>query len=365
MGRIYLDDAAAAPLLPQVRSALSELPFANPLSPHQEGRAARAALDGARDRAARALSVEPSALTFCTSGTQAVALAILGAGRRLPLERSVVTWAHEPSAVLEAVRQLCLEGHRASVLNCDRQGRADPTQIPEDAGLVSISVANNEVGSLQPVAQVSSRARELGAVVHLDACQGPRWLAPPLELCDVASFSGAKLGAGSGGILYAPLQVRLDPLWPGGPQEFGRIAGREDLARAVALAAALEASQEQRQARAQAARPLAQRLQAALAGVGGQATGSAERLPGLASAVFYGRHGEDMLLALDLAGLAVSSGSACASGSLDPSHVLLAMGYNLDEAQAGLRISVGWDTTPAEVEAAVGIIKRVLGGRIG
>jgi cysteine desulfurase len=278
-----------------------------------------------------------------------VNLALLGAGRRLPPGRSVVTWEAEHQAVLGAVRQLQVEGRPVHVLPVDIAGFAVP-ELPADAGLVSIGLANNEIGTLQPVADVSRRARALGAVVHLDCCQGPRWVRPPLEVADVASFSGQKLGAGPGGLLVARPDARLQPLAYGGPQEWGRRAGREDVGAAAAVATALEVSAREREGRSAAARPLAAGLRAALVDLGGRPTGAEPRLPNYATAAFAGRRGEDLLLALDLAGVAASSGSACASGSLDPSHVLLAMGLSLVEALGSLRLTAGYDTTAADLE---------------
>lgn len=336
-------------MLSAARRARESAPAGNPSSPHTEGRAARAALDAARDRAAAALSRPPGHVVFCASGTEAVNLALLGAGRRLPPGRSIVTWEAEHQAVLGAVRQLQLEGRVVHVLPVSSAGFAQPG-IPSDAGLVSLGLANNEVGTLQPVAEVSAAARALGALVHLDCCQGTRWTRPPLELADLASFSGQKLGAGPGGLLLAPAGLRLEPLTYGGPQEWGRRAGREDVGSAAAVAAALEVIAAERDRRAEAARPLAERLRAALVGAGGRATGDEPRLPNYATAAFRGVRGEDLLLALDLAGVAASSGSACASGSLDPSHVLLAMGLSLEEALGSLRLTVGYDTTDEEIE---------------
>jgi len=286
---------------------------------------------------------------FCASGTEAVNLALLGAGRRLARGRSLVTWAAEHQAVLGAARRLQVEGRIVHVLPVDARGMAEPA-VPEDAGLVSVGLANNEVGTLQPVAEVAAAARALGALVHIDCCQGPRWLAPPLELADLASFSGAKLGAGPGGLLVVRGDTRLEPLAYGGPQEWGLRAGREDVASAVAVAAALEVCARRRTERSAAAAPLAARLRTALADAGGRPTGGEPRLPNFATAAFASARGEDLLLALDLAGVAASSGSACASGSLDPSHVLLAMGLSLEEALGSLRLTVGYETTPAEVE---------------
>jgi cysteine desulfurase len=336
-------------VLAAARLARQAAPPGNPASPHAEGRAARAALDAARDLAAAALGREAREVVFCASGTEAVNLAVLGAGRRLPEGRSVVTWEAEHQAVLGAVRQLQLEGRAVHVLPVSGAGFAEPA-LPGDAGLVSLGLANNEVGTLQPVDDVAAAARGLGALVHLDCCQGPRWMRPPLELADLASFSGQKLGAGPGGLLVARPEVRLQPLVYGGPQEFGRRAGREDVGSAAAVAAALEVSAAERDRRAAAARPLSERLRAGLVAVGGRLTGGEPRLPNYATAAFRDVRGEDLLLALDLAGVAASSGSACASGSLDPSHVLLTMGLTLEEALGSLRLTTGYDTTAEEIE---------------
>ena len=288
-------------------------------------------------------------------------MALLGAGRRLPAGRRLVTWAAEHQAVLAAARRLELEGCSVTVLPVDAAARAGPAAIPADAGLVSIGVANNEVGTVQPVVEVAARARELGALVHLDACQGPRWIAPDLNSVDLASFSGHKLGAGRGGLLYARPGLRLDPVTFGGPQEWARRAGREDIGGALALATALDVCARERQQRAAEVKAPAGELQSLLERLGGRPTGGASRLPNFATACFPSVRGEDLLLALDLEGVAASSGSACASGSLDPSHVLLAMGFGLDEALGSLRLTLGYDTSRADVELAKAALQRVLG----
>lgn len=361
--RLYLDDLGSAPLLEAARRARLEAPAGNPQSIHREGRAARAALDAARDRAAAVLDRPALDLVFCGSGTEAVNLALLGAGRRLPRDRSVVTWEAEHPSALAAVRRLALEGVRVHLLPVDGECRPDPAAIPEDAGLVSISMANSEVGTLQPVAEVAARAHRLGAAVHVDCCQGARWLRPPLEEAELASFSGHKLGAGGGGLLYADHEILLDPLQLGGPQEFGRRAGHLDAGLASAVAAALEETAGRRAAEAARVAPLAGRLRATLAELGGALVGGAPRLPNIAAAAFPGRRGEDLLLALDLAGVGASSGAACAAGSLDPSIVLLAMGRSLAEAEGSLRLSVGYETSAADAEAAIAVLRATLSRR--
>jgi cysteine desulfurase len=357
--RIFLDDAGGAPLLAEVRGALLDLPEGNPSSPHAEGRAARAALDRARDLTAQALGAGRTEITFTASGTEAVNLALFGAARRLPKSGTILTWAAEHQAVLGAVRRLQAEGHRVEIGLVDHAARADPDAIGPGTALVSIGLANNEVGTLQPVREAIDRAHEHGALVHVDACAGPRWMPIP-DGADLVSFSGHKLGSGRGGALYVKDGVRIDPLFYGGPQEWGRRAGHEDVAAALAFATALSVCAREREARAGAARRQATALRSLLAELGGELTGAAERLPNFASCAFADRKGEDMLLALDIAGIAASSGSACASGSLDPSHVLLAMGLSLDAALGSLRLTTGYATSDEEISRARDIISSVL-----
>ncbi len=359
MNRVYLDDAAGAPVLPGVADALRDLPAANPSSLHAEGRAARAALDRARDMLADELHADRAEITFTSSGTEAVNLAIFGIARRLPKSARIVTWAAEHQSVLAAMRRLQADGYDVTIAAVDGSARPALDAISSGTAFVSIGLANNEVGTLMPVADVIARARAVGAIVHVDACAGLRWIVPPLG-ADLMSLSGHKLGAGAGGALYVRDGVRLDPLLHGGPQEWGRRAGREDVRAATAIAVALGACARQRTARYGIAAAQAATLRATLERCGGALTGGEERLPNFATATFAGRRGEDMLLALDLAGVAASSGSACASGSLDPSHVLLAMGLGMDEALGSLRLTTGYDTTDDEVAKACAALASIL-----
>jgi cysteine desulfurase len=351
VSRIYLDDAASAPVLSEVTAALRDLPVANPSSLHAEGRSARAALDQARDGAAAALGADRTEITFTSSGTESINLALFGIARRLPRSGIVVTWAAEHQAVLGAVRRLESEGHAVEIAGVDGSARADAASIPHGAALVSIGLSNNEVGTIQPVSDVIARAHELGALVHVDACAGPRWIPVPRG-ADLVSFSGHKLGAGRGGILFVRDGVRLDPQLYGGPQEWGRRAGYEDVSSAVAVATAIGVCARDRDSRARSARDQSAKLRAVLRDMGGRLTGGESRLPNFATCTFADQLGEDLLLALDMEGVASSSGSACASGSLDPSHVLLAMGLSLEEALGSLRLSTGYDTSDEEVARA-------------
>ena len=353
MTRIYLDDAGSAPVLREVRAALQDLPDGNPSSPHSEGRAARAALDRARDTARTALGARRTEVTFVSSGTEAVNLALFG------IAGPLLAWAAEHQSVLGAVRRMQAMGRDVVIAPVDRHARVDIDAIKPGIGLVSVGLANNEVGTIQPVAEVIERAHDIGALVHVDACAGPRWVPIPPG-ADLVSLSGHKLGAGRGGLLLVRDGVRIQPILFGGPQEWGRRAGHEDVPSAVAVATALAASASRRDEHALAARRQGETLRSALLELGGTLTGGEPRLPNFATCFVDGRRGEDMLLALDLAGVAASSGSACASGSLDPSHVLLAMGLSLEEALGSLRLTTGWSTTDEEITRAIGILRSVL-----
>ena len=346
-------------MLPEVREALRDLPDGNPSSPHAEGRAARAALDAARDLAAQALGADRTEISFTASGTEAVNLALFGAARRLSKSGAIVTWAAEHQSVIAAVRRLQSEGHTVHVAKVDRNAHASPLEIPDSAALVSIGLANNEVGTIQPVDAIIARAHEVGALVHVDACAGPRWIPIP-DGADLISLSGPKLGGGRGGILLVRDGVRIDPLLYGGPQEWGRRGGREDVGAATAVATALSVCVRDRASRAGLAKQQAASLRELLVHLGGVLTGSESRLPNFATCAFADRRGEDILLALDLAGVAASSGSACASGSLDPSHVLLAMGLSLEQALGSLRLTTGYATTDDEITGAATIIRTAL-----
>ena len=359
MIRIYLDDAGSAPVLPEVERALRGIPEGNPSSPHAEGRSARATLDAARDLVAGALGADRTQVTFTSSGTEAVNLALLGSARRLPRAGVIVTWAAEHQCVLAAVRHLQAEGRSVEVAPVDGAARADPASIPRGAVLVSIGLANNEVGTLQPVAEVIRLAHDAGALVHVDACAGLRWSELPAG-ADLVSISGHKLGAGRGGAVIVRDGLRLEPLLYGGPQEWGRRAGREDVAAAVALSVAVDVSARERASRSDSARRQSAWLRSTLQELGGISTGDEPRLPNFATCTFPDRKGEDMLMALDLAGIAASSGSACASGSLDPSHVLLAMGLELPAALGSLRLTTGYATSDEEIARARTIISSVL-----
>jgi len=337
---------------------VATVPEGNPSSPHTEGRAARAALDHARDVAAAALGVLRTEITFVSTGTEAVNLALFGAARPGRPGR-IVTWAAEHQSVLAAVRRLQALGRDTLIASVDGEARVDVSAISPGTSLVSVGLANNEVGTIQPVAEAIERAHRVGALVHVDACAGPRWIPIP-DGADLVSFSGHKLGAGRGGLLFVRDGLRIDPLFFGGPQEWGRRAGYEDASSATAVAAALETVKRLRSSKSQTAWRQSQTLRGLLVELGGTLTGGESRMPNFATCTFADRRGEDMLLALDLAGLAASSGSACASGSLDPSHVLLSMGLSLEQALGSLRLTTTYTTTDEEIGRAAEVLRSVL-----
>ncbi len=377
--RIYLDHAGATPVPPDLDQELASLAgtnWANPSSPHAEGRTALALMDQARDRLAQVLKVVNSELVFTSSGTEAVNLAIGGAaakGARLTGRHHLITWQAEHQSVLESHRRLELAGFEVTYLPVDGQCRVDLDQLQatlrQDTALVSIGLSNNEVGTVHPTTEIAELVHQCGpALVFVDACQGPAWMefSPSDSGADLASFSGHKsYGPPGSGALWLRSGVSIDPLVVGGPQERGRRAGNLNPAACWGLALGLEYGRCQRTEQADRLRRmrswLTGRLCDRLPNI--SISGALEnRLVNHISLVVDGILGEDMLIALDLRGLAASSGSACASGSLDPSHVLLAMGYSLEQARQSLRLTLGYDTTWQQVETAADTIAEVLGG---
>jgi cysteine desulfurase len=271
----------------------------------------------------------------------------------------MLTWAAEHQSVLGAGRRMRAWGREVTIAAVDTEATVDLDAIRRGVALVSVGLANNEVGTIQPVAELIERAHEVGALVHVDACCGPRWIGVP-ERADLVSFSGHKLGGGRGGVLFVRDGVRIQPLLYGGPQEWGRRGGHEDVSAATAMAEALSVAARQRVARAAVAGAQSSRLAAVLGDLGAKSTGASQRLANFTTCTFADRKGEDMLLALDLAGVAASSGSACASGSLDPSHVLLAMGMSMEQALGSLRLTTGYATTDEEIDHAAEVLREVL-----
>ena len=371
---IYLDHAATTPLRREVLDAM--LPYltdvyGNPSSAHAAGRAARAGLDDAHERVAARLHAEPREIVFTSGGTEANNLAIKGAAWAGKARgHRIVTSAVEHHAVGHAMRYLEKFGFEVVELPVDRYGRVDPDQVDaaltDRTVLVSIMLANNEVGTIQPVADIARRVRaRRGVLFHVDAVQA----APYVDIdvgaldADLISLGAHKFEGPKGvGALFVRHGTHLLAQQHGGTQERHRRAGTENVAGAVGLAAAYELSCAERPVTVARLRRARQRLQRAILAVPGtELTGHpTERLPGLLSIIARGTDGASVALSLDLEGIAASVGSACTTGSTEVSHVLTAMGYPEDEARGALRLSLGRTTTDEELATAEAVVPRVV-----
>lgn len=376
MNRVYLDHNSTTPLRPEVRAllfaTLDEL-GGNPSSVHTSGRRARHLLDEARERVAAALGVHEDELVFTSGGTEANNLALGGALAVAKPGAALVCSTIEHSSVLEPAQAFAQAGRRVEFVGVDRLGLVDPEAVVQraaasDAALVSVMAANNEIGTLQPVAELA-RTKDRAWLLHTDAVQALGRIELRLSEwgIDLASFSMHKLGGPVGvGVLYRRKGVELAPLVRGGGQELGLRPGTENVAGIVAAALAVELAVRERAELAERlerlSRALWSELHVALPSVHlvGPAFDSGRRLPGTLNVLAPHVDGKVLVTRLDLAGLEVSAGSACASGSVEPSHVLLALGFARDEARAALRLSFGRTNTSEDVHNAVEILRRTL-----
>lgn len=365
---LYLDHAAASPVRSEVLDAMRPYltgVFGNPSSHHTVGEAAASALEDARRRVARVLGMRAGDVVFTSGGTEANNLAVkgvvLGSDRR-----HLVVSPIEHESILESAHYLRrLHGVEVTSLEVDSAGRisadAVAAAIRPDTALVAIGHANNEIGTVQDVAAIRILTQDAGVLLHVDAVQSAGWL--PLDVlgADAVAVAGHKLGAPKGtGALAVRGRIPLEPLLHGGGQERGRRSGTEDVAGAVALVTALELADAERAALSAQVGADTQRFIAdVLAAVPhAQLTGDpVHRLPGTASFTFAGVSGEAVLLELERRGVVSSSGSACAAGSDEPSHVLLACGIPPEVAQTSVRFTFGRtplpDGAPAQLAALV------------
>jgi cysteine desulfurase len=366
---VYLDYAATAPLRPEARRALLEVldgAWGNPSSVHRWGRESRALLDDARARLARLIGASPAEIVFTRAGTEADNLAVLGRARTLP-GAPVVCSAVEHRAVLAAVREA---GAPAMILPVDENGVVRMNALDEalaaGPAVVSVMWANNETGVVQPVGEIAERCAAAGVAFHSDAVPALGRLAVRADQVPAAmlSFSAHKVGGPKGiGALFVRRGTRLAPMVHGGGQERGLRPGTEDVAGALAFAAAAEAAEAERETSMQRLGTLRDRLEAGLRErvPGIQVNGAgAERLANVSNFSIPGADPEMLLVGLDLEGIAASSGSACSSGAVQPSHVLLAMGLSPEMAGPSVRFSLGWGTTEEEVERVLEVLPRVV-----
>jgi cysteine desulfurase len=370
--RIYLDYNAGAPLRPEVRAAIArfcDADSANPAAVHQGGQRARRALERARAQVARLIGADAREIVFTAGGTESNNLAIMGAVQAQHPARRIVTSSIEHSSILAPFESLARRGHEVVYVAPGREGRIAPDAVAEaldaPAALVSIAMANAEVGTIQEAAAMAEPVARAGALFHLDAAQAAGRMAVHVRdlRCDLMTLSGHKLGAPAGiGALYVREGVAIAPALLGGPQESGLRAGTPNLLGAVALGAAAEAVSarlEEESARVSAlSERLLDLLRAAIPGLRLNGPPS-NRIFNTLNLTFPGVLGESMLIALDLEGVEVSMGSACAAGAVEPSHVLLAMGLGRAAARSSLRLSLGWNTGAADIERAAETIARV------
>ncbi len=373
---IYLDHAAATPLHPAALEAM--LPylqnnFGNPSSLHHLGKSAKFAVETAREQVASLLNARPAEIVLNSGATEGNNHALKGIAQRLQGKgKHIVTTQIEHDATLHPLLQLEKQGFEISFVGVDSEGVVKLDELEKalrsDTILVSVMHANNELGTLQPIAQIGQICREKGIVFHCDACQTVGHIPVDVKALnvDLLTLSAHKFyGAKGAGALYVRRGVRLDTLIEGGHQQKGRRAGTENVAAIVAMGAACDLAREaiSRGDEARVA-ALRQRLIAGIEnGVGGAHLNGhkTNRVPGIANFSFEGIEGEGLILELDArAGVCASTGSACAAGSLDPSPVLLAIGLENGLARAGTRFSLGRGTTEAEIDQLIALLPEVL-----
>ncbi len=372
--RVYLDHAATTPTDPRVVEAM--LPYlsecwGNPSSIYFEAREARKGLDVARRGVAQALGARPTEIIFTSGGTESDNLALRGVAHGARRRGNhVITTAVEHHAVLHTAERLEQEGFRVTYLPVDREGLVDlealEQALDDETVLVSVMCANNEVGTVQPIAEVVRivKARDPHIAVHTDAVQAAGYLDLDVNRLgvDLLSLAGHKIYGPKGvGVLYIRARTPFLPQLLGGSQEKNRRAGTENVAGAAGMAMALRLAGEQRAERSRHARALRDRLLAEVPRrvPGTHVTGSADpqrRLPNSFSCCFERVEGEAVLLQLDLQGISASSGSACTTASLEPSHVLLAMNVPHALARGSLRLTPGKDNTAEEIEYVLDVL---------
>ena len=364
MTTIYVDNAATTKTSSTAIDAM--LPYfdkiyGNPSSLHSVGQAAADVLRKAREEAAEVLGCEPSEITFTSGGSEAdnqalVSAAAIGARKG---KKHIISTAFEHHAVLHTLKKLEKEGFEVTLLDVHENGMVSARQVAdairEDTCLVTVMYANNEIGSIQPIAEIGAVCREKGVIFHTDAVQavGHIHINVKEENIDMLSLSAHKFHGPKGvGLLYARRGIRLTNIIEGGAQERGKRAGTENIPGIVGMVAALKEANANIDANAAKVSALRDRLIAGLEKIPHSALNGdrTRRLPGNVSFCFEGIEGESLLLLLDAKGICASSGSACTSGSLDPSHVLLAIGRPHEVAHGSLRLTLSEENTQEEVD---------------
>jgi cysteine desulfurase len=373
MRSVYLDHAATTPVHPEVVAAM--LPyftaeFGNASSVHHYGRKARMAVDQARATVAKAIGAEPQEIYFTSGGTEADNIAILGVAEALEQQgKHIITSGIEHHAVLETCEYLEKQGYQVTYIPVDQSGLLHVEDVVAamrpDTILVTIMHANNEIGTIQPIAEIGAAAKERGILMHTDAVQSMGNL--PVDVndlnVDLLSFSAHKIyGPKGSGALYVRRGTRLKPIVHGGSQERKLRPGTENVPGIIGLAKAVELAVQEREERQAHLLQLREKLIAGLTAVPDVTiNGSLEhRLPGNVNISVKYVEGESLILSLDMKGIAVSSGSACTSGSLEPSHVLLCMGLNHMQAHGSLRMSLGRDNTEEDIDYVLQVFPEIV-----
>lgn len=369
-----MDNAASTPLLPEVIEVMlasMEAEFGNPSSVHAYGRRAKGVVEGARDKVAAAMGSLPAEIIFTGGGTEADNLALKGLLDPIP-GRHVVVSAIEHRAVLDTAKWLELQGATVSVVPVGRDGIVDPRQVAaavtSSTVVVSVMAVNNEIGTVQPTAELAAtvKAANPATLVHTDAVQALGNLPVDVNLwgVDLASFAAHKLGGPKGvGALFVRSGVRLTPLIHGGGHERGRRSGTSNVAGIAGFGAAAEIAAKEVHAKSENLIDLRTRLWDGIRRAVPDASVNGDlinRIPGNLNVSIPGTEGETLLMLLDQAGIACSSGSACASGALDPSHVLLAIGTDRALAAGSLRLSMGRATTLDDVASVLEVFPDIV-----
>lgn len=371
MQRIYLDHNATTPVHPavaeRVAAALRE-DFGNPSSIHHFGQRAKAVVDQARSAVAALIGADPSEVVFTSGGTESDNLAIRGAVEALDRtgRRHVIASAIEHEAVLNTVKALGRRGHDTTLLSVPHSGivSADDLRaaLRDDTALVSVMHANNEIGTIQPVVELARVARERGAVFHVDAVQSAGKIPVDVKTMgvDLLSISAHKFYGPKGvGALWIRRGLRMQPTMSGGKQERNRRAGTENVPGIVGMGVAAQIAREKLTEEGLRLAALRDRLEEGIVrAVPGTAVNGdrAMRVPNTSNISFDRVEAESLLIALDLAGIAVSTGSACSSGTLEPSHVLKAMGFAPHRTQNSIRFSLGAATTQGDVDRTIAVL---------
>jgi len=367
---VYLDHSATTPVAPEVLEAMTPYHrdlFGNASSLHEHGRKARQALDHSRQSIAEHLGTKPEEIVFTSGATEANNLAIIGTAFASSQHPHIVTTSIEHHAVLHAVRWLEEQGYPVSYVHPDASGKIDPEAVREvlrdDTALVSVMAGNNEVGTTQPLAELGTLCREHGVLLHSDAVQAFGKMELPTEHIDLLSASAHKLHGPKGvGLLYVRKGVKLAPLFHGGGHENGRRSGTENIPGIVGFAKATEIAFSERHEHRERWTSFRDRMIESLEGIRGTRLNGhrTDCLPHIVNFSFEAVEGESLVLKLDEAGIAVSTGSACSSPELEPSHVLVAIGVPPAMVHGSLRISMGRETVTDEIDALLDALSRAV-----